>query len=85
MKATSITMAKFVNIFRCYSTKSQGTSAFHSALPTKGNSSKNVKKKEHNVDKKEVFQAHAIQVQTLQNELKSLKAKLANLKASLPN
>jgi hypothetical protein len=50
------------------------------AFPTKGNSSKNVKKKEHNVDKREVLQAHAIQVQTLQNELESLKAQLANLK-----
>jgi hypothetical protein len=50
------------------------------ALPTKGNSNKNVKKKEHNADKKEVLQAHAIQVQTLQNELKSLRAQLANLK-----
>jgi hypothetical protein len=35
------------------------------AFPTKGNSSKNAKKKEHNVDKKEVLQAHATQVQTL--------------------
>jgi hypothetical protein len=34
------------------------------ALPTKGNSNKNVKKKEHNADKREVLQAHAIQVQT---------------------
>jgi hypothetical protein len=50
------------------------------ALPTKGNSSKNVKKKEHNANKKEVLQAHAIQVQTLQNELESLRAQLANLK-----
>jgi hypothetical protein len=49
-------------------------------LPTKDNSSKNAKKKEHNVDKREVLQAHAIQVQTLQNELESLKAQLANLK-----
>jgi hypothetical protein len=49
-------------------------------LPTKGNSNKNAKKKEHNVNKKEVLQAHAIQVQTLQNELKSLRAQLANLK-----
>jgi len=49
-------------------------------LPTKGNSNKNVKKKEHNADKREVLQAHAIQVQTLQNELKSLRAQLANLK-----
>ncbi len=50
------------------------------AFPTKGNSSKNVKKKEHNVDKREVFQAHATQIQTLQNELESLKAQLTNLK-----
>jgi hypothetical protein len=50
------------------------------ALPTKGNSSKNAKKKEHNADKKEVLQAHAIQVQTLQNELESLRAQFANLK-----
>jgi hypothetical protein len=50
------------------------------ALPTKGNSNKNVKKKEHNANKKEVLQAHAIQVQTLQNELESLRAQLANLK-----
>jgi hypothetical protein len=49
-------------------------------LPTKGNSNKNVKKKEHNADKREVLQAHAIQVQTLQNELESLRAQLANLK-----
>jgi hypothetical protein len=49
-------------------------------LPTKGNSNKNAKKKEHNADKKEVFQAHAIQVQTLQNELESLRVQLANLK-----
>ncbi len=50
------------------------------ALPTKGNSNKNAKKNEHNADKREVFQAHAIQVQTLQNELESLRAQLANLK-----
>jgi hypothetical protein len=50
------------------------------AFPTKGNSSKNVKKKEHNANKREVLQAHAIQVQILQNELESLKAQLANLK-----
>jgi hypothetical protein len=49
-------------------------------LPTKGNLSKNAKKKEHNVDKKEVLQAHEIQVQTLQNELESLRSQLANLK-----
>jgi hypothetical protein len=50
------------------------------ALPTKGNSNKNAKKQEHNADKREVFQAHAIQIQTLQNELESLRAQLANLK-----
>ncbi len=49
-------------------------------MPTKGNSNKNAKKKEQNADKREVLQAHAIQVQTLQNELESLKAQLANLK-----
>jgi hypothetical protein len=49
-------------------------------LPTKGNSNKNAKKKEQNADKREVFQAHVIQVQTLQNELKSLRAQLINLK-----
>ncbi len=51
------------------------------ALPTKGNSSKNAKKKEHNVNKREVLQTHAIQIQTLQNELESLRAQLANLKS----
>ncbi len=50
------------------------------ALPTKGNSNKNAKKKEQNADKREVLQAHAIQVQTLQNEFESLRAQLANLK-----
>ncbi len=50
------------------------------AFPTKGNSSKNAKKKEHNVDKSEVLQAHANQIQTIQNELESLRAQLANLK-----
>jgi uncharacterized protein involved in exopolysaccharide biosynthesis len=49
-------------------------------FPTKGNSSKNATKKEHNADKREVLQAHAIQVQILQNELESLRAQLANLK-----
>jgi hypothetical protein len=41
------------------------------AFPTKGTSSRNVKK-EHNVDKTEVFQAHAIQIQILQNEVISI-------------
>jgi hypothetical protein len=49
-------------------------------LPTKGNSNKNAKKKEHNVDKREVLQAHAIQIQILQNGFKSLRAQLADLK-----
>jgi hypothetical protein len=79
-EATPITTAKSASIFYCPSTKSQGTSALPQALPTKGNSNKNVKKKEHNDDKREVLQAHAIQVQTLQNELESLRAQLANLK-----
>ncbi len=34
------------------------------AFPTKGNFNKNVKRKEHNVDKREVLQAHATQIQT---------------------
>jgi hypothetical protein len=49
-------------------------------FPNKGNFSKNVKKKEHNADKRAMFQAHAAQVQTLQNELELLRAQLANLK-----
>jgi hypothetical protein len=61
-EVTPITTAKSTNIFHCRSTKSQGTLAFHSSFATKGNSSKNVKKKEHNANKKEVLQAHAIQV-----------------------
>jgi uncharacterized protein involved in exopolysaccharide biosynthesis len=39
-----------------------------------------LRNKEHNADKREVLQAHVAQVQTLQNESKSLRAKLANLK-----
>jgi len=50
------------------------------AFPTKGNSSNNAKKKEHIVDKREVLQAHVAQVQILQNEFKSFRAQLANLK-----
>ncbi len=67
-------MTKSANIFWCPSTKSQSTLAFHSGFPHQGNSNKNAEKKEHNVNKKEVLQAHAIQVRILQNELKSLKA-----------
>jgi hypothetical protein len=36
--------------------------------------------KEHNAAKREMLQAHTIQVQTLQNELESLRAQLDNLK-----
>jgi hypothetical protein len=48
------------------------------AFPTKGNSSKNAKKKEHNTNNREMF--HAAQVQTLHNELESLRFQLSNLK-----
>jgi hypothetical protein len=60
--------------------KAKAPQPYTQAFPTKGNSNKNIKKKEHNVHKKEVLQAHAAQIQTLQNELESLKAQLANLK-----
>jgi hypothetical protein len=33
MEATPITMKKSVNIFRCLSTKNQGTFAFHLGFP----------------------------------------------------
>jgi hypothetical protein len=46
------------------------------ASPTKSNSQKNVKKKEHNANKREVLQAHAAQIQTMQNELESLRPNL---------
>jgi len=78
-EAILITTAKFANIFRCPSTKSQGAQLSIQAFPTKGNSNKNAKKKEHNADKREVLQAHAAKVQTLQNKLESLRAQLANL------
>jgi hypothetical protein len=79
-EATPITAAKSTNIF-CYpQPKAKQLQLSTQVLPTKSNSSKNVKKKEHNADKKEVLQAHAIQVQTLQNELESLRAQLANVK-----
>jgi len=39
-----------------------------------------LRKRSTNADKKEVLQAHVVQVQTLQNKLKSLRAQLANLK-----
>jgi hypothetical protein len=80
-KTTLIAMVKSAKIFRCPSTKAKAPQPSTHAFPTKGNSSKNVKK-EHNVDKREVFQAHVIQVQTMQNELKSMRAQLANLKGN---
>ncbi len=57
----------------------------HLSLPLKLSpprviSNKNAKKKEHNVDKKELLRAHAALIQTLQNEFKSLRAQLTNLK-----
>ncbi len=80
-EATLITTAQSVNIFHCPSTKkAKALQPSTQAFPTKGISSKNAKKKEHNADKKEVLQAHAIQVQTLQNELESLRALFVNLK-----
>jgi hypothetical protein len=48
--------------------------------PTKSNSNKNAKKKEHNADKREVLQVHVTQIQTLQNEFKSMTIEFANLK-----
>jgi hypothetical protein len=61
--------------------KAKAFQPFIQAFPTKGNSSKNVKKKEHNVDKSEVLQTHVTQVQTVKNELESLRAQLVNLKS----
>ncbi len=49
-------------------------------FPTKGNSNKNAKKKEHNASKREVFQAHVVQVQSLQNEFELFRAQFTNLK-----
>ncbi len=79
-EATLITTAKFTNILYCPLTKSQGTLAFHSSFPHQDNFSKTIKKKAQNVDKKEVLQAHVVQVEILQNELESLRAQLVNLK-----
>jgi len=70
------------NLLACSITpqpKAKAPQPLTQAFPIKGNSNKNVKKKEHNVDK-DVLQTHVAQVQTLQNELESLKAQLANLK-----
>jgi hypothetical protein len=74
-------MAKYANIFRYPQPKAKAPQLSTQALPTKCNSSKNAKKKEHNADKKEMLQAYAIQVQILQNELESLRTQIANLKS----
>jgi hypothetical protein len=66
-------MAKYASIFHYPSPRAKAPQPSTQAFPTKGNSNKNAKKKEHNVDKREVLKAHAIQAQTLQNELKSLR------------
>jgi hypothetical protein len=76
-----ITTTKSTSIFRSPQPKAKAPQPSTHVFPTKGNSSKNAKKKEHNADKREVFQAHAIQVQTLQNELEYLRAQFANLKS----
>ncbi len=72
-KATLIATAKSAGIFHCPQPNTKVPQPSTQAFPTKGNSSKNAKKKEHNVDKREMLQ-------TLQNELKSLGAQLVNLK-----
>jgi len=65
--------------FAPFQSKAKAPQPSTQAFPTKGNFSKNVKKKEHNADK-EVLEAHAAQIRTLQNEFESLKAQLVNLK-----
>jgi hypothetical protein len=80
MEAILITQQNLLASSLALQLKAKALQSFTHAFPTKGNSSKNAKKKEHNVDKREVFQAHAVQIQTLQNELESLRAQLANLK-----
>ncbi len=77
-EATLITVTKSTNISPAPKPKAKAPQPSTQAFPTKAN--KNAKKKKHNADKREVFQAHAIQIQTLQNEFESLKAQLANLK-----
>jgi hypothetical protein len=75
-----ITTTKFANIFCYLQPKAKAPQPSTQVFPTKGNYTKNVKKKEHDADKKELLQAHVVQVQILQNELKSLKAQIVNLK-----
>ncbi len=80
MEVTLITTTKFPTSFIAPQSKAKALQPYIQAFPTKGNSNKNAKKKEHNVVKKEVLQTHGVQVQTLQSELESLKAQLVNLK-----
>jgi hypothetical protein len=75
MEATPITTAK-----SALQPKTKAPQPSIQAFPTKGNFNKNAKKKKHNFNKREVLQAYVIQVQTLQNEFKSLRAQLVNLK-----
>jgi hypothetical protein len=74
MEVTPITTTKYANIFHYPQPKTKAPQPSIHAFPTKGNYNKNVKKKKHNVDKREVLQAHVAQIQTLKNELESLKA-----------
>jgi hypothetical protein len=64
METTLITTAKSASISAALQPNAKAPHLSTQALPTKGNSSKNAKFLEHNVDKREVLQAHAIQVQT---------------------
>jgi hypothetical protein len=82
LETTPITTAKLPTSSTTPQAKAKAPQPFAQAFPTKGNSSKNAQKKEHNADKREVLQAHVGQVQTLQNELKSLRVQLANLKSN---
>jgi hypothetical protein len=59
MKVTPITTTKCASIFRAHQPKAKALQPSTQAFPTKGNSSKDTKKKEHNADKREVLQAHA--------------------------
>jgi hypothetical protein len=74
MKATPITMVNLLTSYVALQPKAKAPRPSTQAFPTKGNSNKNAKKKKHNIDKREVLQTHVAQVQTLQNELKSLRA-----------
>jgi hypothetical protein len=62
MEVTPITMAKSANIFHSLQPKTKAPQPSIHVFPTKGNFSKNAKKKEHNVDKREVLQAYDVEV-----------------------